>query len=123
MPAIWCIYHIENCPHTKPTPKDKFVAIVCRDLTPMGFFINTNISRYVQKRPVLRACQVYIKALDYNFLNYNSYIDCSKLLPFEDAHLVGGRWSITTKTKSEIKRAVTNSRTIERRYKKLILGK
>jgi len=89
----------------------------------MGFFINTNIHPFIRNRPELRACQVLIKALDYEFLVYNSYIDCHKLLQFEDTHLTNCRCPIKDKTKVEIKRVVTNSKTIEPRFKKLICGK
>jgi hypothetical protein len=122
MPDVWRIYHIRNCPHTYPILKDKFVAIVCRDIEFMGFFINTTINQFIQKRPALLACQVIIQVSDYGFLSHNSYIDCSKLYPFEDVKLVDGRELINNQTKADIKRVISISKTIEKCYLKLILG-
>lgn len=121
MPATWYIYHVKNCCHVKPTPKDKFVVIVCRDLKAMGFLVNSEIRPYVQKRPNLLACQVIIEASSHKCLDYDSYVDCSNLYPFEDTEL-SARNPITKQAKEDIKKAVTNSKTIELRYQKLILG-
>ena len=123
MPAIWSIYHVKSCSHTKPKPKDKFVAVVCKDLKLMGFFINSKVHDYIQKRPSLLASQVGIKASDYSFLDHDSYVNCIRLYPFDDTELVDSRGAINTQTKVEIQKAVTNSKTLEKRYKKLILGK
>ena len=122
MPNIWHAYHIENCPQSKP-PKDKFVAIVCKDSKLMGFFINSNIRPYVQKKPDLFACQAVIEASNHKFLKYDSYVDCSNLIEFEDAQLVNECEPISKQAMALIKEAVDNSKTIEVRYKKLILGK
>lgn len=120
MPDIWRIYHVRKCPHTTPV-KDKFVLIVCIDITPLGFFINTNISPFILNRPKLLDCQVPIRASDYWFLDHDSYIDCAKLLPFGDDALVDGRELISEEMKKEIKSVVSAATVIEKRYKKLIL--
>lgn len=41
--------------------------------------INSKINQYILKRPQLLACQVEIKADDYDFLSHNSYINCASL--------------------------------------------
>jgi hypothetical protein len=122
MPDIWRIYHVRKCPHTVPA-KDKFVLIVCIDVTPLGFFINTNIHPFILNRPNLLDCQVSIKASDYWFLDHDSYIDCTKLFPFGDDTLIDGRELISEGIKKEIKSVVSTAATIEKRYKKLILDK
>lgn len=66
--------------------------------------------------------QVSISKLDYTFLTHDSYIDCSKLLPFEIAEL-DSRQGIEDQTKEEIKRVVSGSLIIEPFYKRLICGK
>ena len=122
MPAVWRIYHVENCSHTRPAPKDKFVAIVCRDLKLMGFLINSNVNRYIQKHPDLLACQAIIEASNHSCLGHDSYVDCVDLYSFEDAELADGRDPISKQARAKIEKAVANSKTIETRYKKLILG-
>ena len=122
MPNTWCIYHVKNCTHARPAPKNKFVAIVCRDLKCMGFLVNSEIYPFILKRPALLACQVKIKALNYSFLDHDSYIDCIDLYDFEDAELLDRLTPINIVTKAEIKRAVKDSETIAPRYQKLILN-
>ena len=122
MPNIWRVYHIENCPQSKP-PKDKFVAIVCKDSKLMGFFVNSNIRPYVQKKPDLFACQAVIEASNHRFLKHDSYVHCSNLIEFEDAQLVNECGPISEQAIAEIKKAVANSKTLEKRYQKLILGR
>lgn len=121
MVALWHIYHVKNCRHAKPVPKDKFVVIVCRDTQAMGFFINKEINSYIMNRPELLACQVVIKASDHRCLNWNSYVDCNELFPFEDAEL-SVRNSVVKQTRDAIKSAVNISETLEARHRKLILG-
>ena len=122
MPDIWHIYHVDSCRHTRPTPKPKFVVIVCADSKRMGFLINSKVHSYIKKRPSLLACQAVIEVLNHRCLNYDSYVDCVDLYEFEDAELIDDRGVISEQAKAEIKRAVANSKTIEGRYKKLILG-
>ncbi len=119
MPDVWHFFHVKNCPHTNP-PKDKFTVIVCKDSECMGFFVNSHINKFIQKRPSMLACQVAVKASDYWFLSSDSYLDCSQLYPFDDILLVDGRGSVTEQTKAQIKQVVLNAKTIEKRYQKLI---
>ena len=121
MVALWHIYHVKNCRHAKPDPKDKFVVIVCRDVQAMGFFINTGVNSYIKNRPELSACQVVIKASDHKCLDWNSYVDCSELFRFEDAEL-SIRNPLVKHTREAIKNAVNISETLEERHRKLILG-
>lgn len=121
MPNTWRIYFVENCHQSKP-PKDKLVAIVCKDSKLMGFFINKGIRPYVQKIPALLACQAVIEASSHKCLDYDSYVDCGALIEFEDTQLVNEREPISKQAVAEIKKAVANSKTIEKRYQKLILG-
>ena len=122
MPLIWYIYHVKSCRHAKPIPKDKFVVIVHKDPEPWGFFINTGIRQFIQKRPELLVCQVSIKATDYKFLDHDSYVDCAELYLFEDTELRDAIGPVNKQTKIEIKKAVAVSKTIIVRHKKLILA-
>lgn len=122
MPLIWYIYHVKNCRHAKPIPKDKLVVIVHRDPEPWGFFINTGIRQFVQKQPELLVCQVSIKETNYKCLDHDSYVDCAKLYLFEDTELLDVRDPINQQTKADIKKAVAVSKTIVVRHKKLIMA-
>lgn len=119
MPAIWHIYHVENCRHSTP-PKDKLVVIVCVSVKHMGFFINKDINPFIQKRPELLTCQVVIKASEHKCLKYDSYVHCARIYPFEDAELSDIRDPISTQAKTEIKQAVNRADTVEKCYKKII---
>ena len=121
MVPLWHIYHVKNCRHAKPGPKDKFVVIVCRDVQAMGFFINTEINSYIKNRPELLASQVPIKASDHRCLDWNSYVDCRELFAFKDAEL-SIRNPVINQTRHAIRNVVDISETLEERYRKLILG-
>ena len=41
-------------------------------------FINSGINQYILKRPKMLACQLEIKASDYDFLSHDSYINCAQ---------------------------------------------
>jgi len=108
------------CQHTTPR-KDKYVAIVCANPNPYGFFINSKISKFAQSNPDLLNAQVKILVDKYGFLGHDSYINCGELYPFKagDLHSVQ---KIQNNTRAEIKRAVSESRLIAPIHKKLILG-
>lgn len=48
--------------------------------------INSRINQYIIKRPKLHACQVEIKANDYEFLSHDSYINCAQPLKAKFEH-------------------------------------
>jgi hypothetical protein len=123
MPRIWHIYYVDNCRHTRPFPKSKFVVIVCHDSNKfMGFLINTRIHPYIQKRPNLLACQAIIDVANHDFLNVDSYVDCIELYEFEKHELKNHRGAVGLKAKEAIKLAVDKSKTITPYYKRLIIG-
>ncbi len=89
----------------------------------MGFLVNSNIHRYIQKRPDLLACQAIIEESNHKCLSHDSYVDCIDLYEFEDTKLVEDSGSISQRARTRIKKAVSNSKTIAERHKKLILGR
>ena len=119
MVDIWRIYRVSNRRHTSP-PKLKFVVVVCKDVEYMGFLVNSTISQYILKKPYLYECQVMLSQSDYGFLSHDSYLDCCKIYGFEDDELGTGLETVNDKTKTEIKKAVSASKTIEKKYKDLI---
>ena len=122
MANTWYIYHVKNCRHTKPIPKDKFVIIACIDTKPWGFFINTEINQFKQNQPKLLACQVNIKTANHKCLDYNSYVDCTDLLPFDDTELIDIKDKVDQQTQLEIKKAVEKAEMLVGRHRKIILG-
>ena len=68
------------------------------------------------------ACQIPLRQSDYGFLVRNSFLDCSQLYPFTNDELMFGLGTIPDTTKAEIKRAVSAAKTIEKRYRDLILS-
>lgn len=88
----------------------------------MGFFINSSINPFILKRQHLLACQAKIEAAQYECLPRASYVDCVELYPFEVDELSDMRDPINDGTKLEIQQAVAKSKTIERRYQRMILG-
>lgn len=89
----------------------------------MGFLINSSIHKYIQNRPVLLASQAFIEESNHKCLSRDSYVDCIDLYKFEDTELIEDYGPISEQAIIRIKEAVDNSKTIEVRYKKLILGK
>ncbi len=59
---------------------------------------------------------------DYGFLFHDSHLDCGRIYVFEDAELVVGLGLVNDKTKAKIKTAVSTPKTIEKKYKDLILS-
>ena len=86
----------------------------------MGFFINTDIHPFIKRNRDLLVCQVAIKASDHKCLDYDSYINCARIFPFEVVELSEIKDPISSQTKIEIQRAVALSKTIEGCYKKII---
>ena len=120
MPKIWHVYHVKSCLEAKPSPKNKFVAIVCRDSKYMGFFINSKISNFVQNRPSMLSCQAIIDREKHKYLKHDSFVDCTELIPFHDIELIDECSTIKKEAMANIIKAVAQSTLLENRYKKLI---
>jgi hypothetical protein len=66
------------------------------------------------------ACQVKLKAIEYDFLQHDSYLDCSRLYSFDDSQFVYGRGTVNEGTKAAIKNAVATATTIDQKYQDII---
>ena len=122
MPDLWCIYHVKNCIHVIPRPKNKYVAIVCVSPCCVGFLINTEIHPFILNKPELSQCHVRIPASNYEFLGHDSYIDCNEPYEFRKTDLKEYIEPISAETKSGIIKAIRDSIRVEPRYHKMILG-
>ncbi len=97
------------------------VVIVCRDDYPRGFLINSEIDVWIRISEWKLASQVPIPAVDHTpCLDHNSYVDCLDLYRFDEHELMEKRLPVSEAVKQSIKAAVDASRTIERKYKRLI---
>ncbi|MDE3091924.1 MAG: hypothetical protein KGJ80_21335 [Chloroflexota bacterium] len=119
----WHVYYVENCRHARPEPKSKFVVVVCIDEHPMGFLINSNINRWIQKDEARLASQARLTGLEHRFLDRDSWVDCIDLYSFADDELANERGKVSRNGIAAIRKTVSNSKTIVTRHKELILGK
>ena len=118
---IWGIYYVDPCQHTIPYPKPKLVVVVCVDAKPMGFLINSEIDVWIQIDPQKIICQAQILVSEHPSLDYDSWVDCLSLFPFEESELNRKREPVSPTAKQRILEAVRNSRTVDRKLKKKIL--
>ena len=120
------------CDFTNP-PKPKYLVLVCPDTQPrpLLFVVNSRISDYLRKRPYLLACQVTLRAADYDWLRHDSYIDCSNVIEnlelatitsqmVNDTNCIKGE--LNADTCSQIVAAVQAAKTITRKHKRVIVG-
>ena len=84
---LWQVYYV-FCKYTKPTPKNKFIVIMCFDETiPMGILINSEINNFIKKRNHLMSCEVTLEQERHNFLRHTSYLDCRDIFSFPEVEL------------------------------------
>ncbi len=120
------------CDFTNPR-KHKYLVLVCPDTQPrpLLFVVNSRISDYLRKRPHLLACQVTLRAADYDWLRHDSYIDCSHVIEdielptiidqmVNDTNCVKGE--LNADTCSQIVAVVQAAQTISRKHKEAISG-
>jgi len=60
--------------------KDKFMVLAAVEPSPLLLVINSRIPRFIQGNPSLRACQVCLRASEYDFLDHDSYVNCTQVL-------------------------------------------
>jgi hypothetical protein len=117
------------CQFTNP-PKEKYVVLTYAGPTPLLLVINSRISPFIEHRPELRRCQVKLNASDYDFLDHDSFADCSKVIDSLDktnireqvlADLGRAVGELTQATKREIIKAVQDAKTISNHHKRLII--
>jgi hypothetical protein len=116
-----------NCNFTVP-PKMKRLFVACVSPNPVLLIINTTPNAFVLKR--LMHLQVLLAATENNFLNHDSFVDCSN--PKRDFSQADLLTAVTKDVKSflgrvsgrgiaDIVKAVSHATTIEPGLKRLIL--
>lgn len=117
------------CPFTQPQ-KEKYLVLVCPGMVPLVFVINSEISDFIKKRG-LENTQVMLKASEYDFLDHDSYVDCSNVRDdFSYADLMKQLSADTRRIKGELSAAskaaiaavTQQARTINRIHKRMIVA-
>ena len=60
---------------------EKFLVVAGMDRNKIlvcSVMINSRINQYILKRPKMLACQIELKAIDYQFLSHDSYANCAQ---------------------------------------------
>jgi len=117
------------CPFTDP-PKEKFLIIVYWGTKPLLFVVNSRVPEFIKRKPELSKCQVPITSLDYDFLDHDSFINCSEVYDsLESSEIINqiylelgrikGELSVTTKR--QIIAVVRDAKTVSANHKRLII--
>ena len=109
----------------KKDPCNKYLVLACSsNNNPRFFIINTEIPHFIKKKQILLDAQVKLDARGYRFLQYDSYLNCSRLLDIftkdniikqiikDNTRLLPQR--ISAQTRSAILERVNSSKTIEK---------
>jgi len=68
------------------------------------------------------ACQADIQQQANTFLDYDSFIDCRTVYIFEEKQLTDLQGTLSDETQHRLLSTVKQCKTIERKYKKIILN-
>lgn len=118
----WQVYHVLNCRHALPFPKDKFIVIACVDGgIPYGFFINSAVNKFVSARPHLLACENRILSAEHPFLSHDSWVDCQIIYDFTAKELSNLRGILSPAAITTTQNAVTRCKVLQGHFKNLIL--
>jgi hypothetical protein len=78
-------------PETNP-PKVKYFVVLgtTRDKVVFGIvLINSRVNPYIFRDPLVRSWHILLKAADYDFLDHDSYVDCTQIFE-KDSRLLHG---------------------------------
>ena len=115
----WRVYRVENCPGVTP-PKAKFLVVFEFEIDVRGFLINSNLHAILTQAH-MQPCVARINHSTNQFLEYDSFIDCSKLVRLGVQHLYDHKGSVCEQTKKNIIKAVTACPVLNLSEKKVIL--
>lgn len=63
--------------------REKFLVLTLVDEASYLFCINSEIHEYIKARKHLLKCQIEIKKTQYDFLDHDSYINCSEIIKID----------------------------------------
>ena len=79
-------------------------------------FINSDINQYILKRPKMLACQIEVKAADYDFLAHDSYVNCAQPLSAKFEHFISDEFKycgmLSDNDVAEVQRQIIASGTL-----------
>lgn len=116
----WRVYLVQNCPGVTP-PKAKFLVVFDFETDIRGFLINSELHPILQK-PHMRPCVADIPVASNSFLDYDSYINCSKLIRLNAGHLYDWKGVVCEETQTNIITAVTACPVLNITEKRVILA-
>jgi len=117
----WRIYFVTDVRQTVPIAKDKLISIVVVTDLGRGFMVSSEIDVWTQISEQRMACQAKILASEHKCLTHDSWVNCFSLLTFWDEELTEKRDKLSKNAMVSIRQAVSNSPTIETRFKRAIL--
>ena len=89
--------------------KDKFCILTCVEPKTLFLLINTQPSKLKQEQPELSECQVLIDAKSHNFLDYDSYIDCTEALGYDINYMMQQLEADRTRIKCQLSDPILNA--------------
>lgn len=109
----WRVYLVNNCPIVEKT---KFLIVFEFPDGVRGFLINSKHHDLLKKNHN-KVCVVSILAETNLFLEYDSFVDCSKMIPLEVNHLYSLQGEVCEETRSKIIRSVLACPVLENKLK------
>jgi hypothetical protein len=117
----WHVYLVENTTVTTP-PKDKYVVVVYQESgCAYGFFINSEISAFIQHRPHLHDCIAPITQKEHPFLRYDSNVDCRQIVAYPEWRFTKTLGPVGQQAKEAIVLAVRDCSVLVNKHKRKIL--
>lgn len=119
-----------NCKFTDH-PKNKFLLLLAKEPKPLFFFVNSEVTPFIQKREILWESQIAIYPEDYEFLKYPSFLSCHEVVDeFTLDNIIkqilndGDRIKelINAETRKKVIEAVQKVPTLTQQEKKIILS-
>ena len=115
---------------TETQPHNKYFVIASADDPPLLLKIRSNLTPYAKNNPYIAAFHLPIPKADYEFLDYDSHLNCSEVhygLSLEEirSQIINDRSRVTgdvsTRDIAQIVKMVSNSVTISPKHKKLVI--
>ena len=74
--AVWDVFWVPNCRHTRPVPKGKYVIIIATNPQILGFMISSDPPRNLDPESEIALCYAGISRADTepSFLRHNSIV-------------------------------------------------